>query len=743
MSASLRGRGWFVGSLSGWVLVGFCCALLSGCSGCDRTGPKDPGKQQFKADPLAAARELYRKATEAASFRDANEQVNKYLDQQPDALGKFQTDSKDAATLKALLVARGHDPSKRDDGGTYQKFLEAVVNLDKGELEEVGGTTFRLLDAHYLEGCFLLREISRSMPLDGLSPLERAEFCFRWVVRQVVLQEGRDEILPPQYVLKRGAGSSRERACVFFGLLQQLNLDACVIAVPDKSSAAKPWLVGVLITTGDTTDIYLFDARLGVPVPGPKGLGIATLAQLKAEPKLLDNLKAGDEKSDLVYDVGASQLASTEILLIAPLSALSARMRFLQDYVLADFDRINLAVRLPELMEKCDKLKAGPLRVWSKAGAQTPTSALRLFLPPEEGGIDATKEGLDKSNRLQTFEAEQTPRATIAYGFMEGKAWFPEMGAVAAKMQSIAQQVWLKFALDPAQQLVRGRLDNPRRLMRGQALVTEIDAWMLRPDEMNKAIADWRKRIAEKARQGQLEAAFAEDQWLVQILAEPDDEQAVKGLRPGTLSFIILRAVNKPLQYATDYLLALRWLEKAERLQVQYELLAAGSAADAEKARMRDKARDAWQAGSSYVGAQGLTAALAPATWSATLEAGSGLIKTGYAPLAVELADFQLQWLRRAVAARWQQARALEKTGKKQQAVDHLAKLQADIVTFEKLITRDSLRAVLYQPAPALQREDIGKIIERMAADTGSGGTLFWMRYGAAWRQRQLQAVKG
>ena len=240
------------------------------------------------------ARELYRDATEAPQFRDANERTNSYLDVHPDVLTRHNPGTKDKATLQALLRKQsGVDIDKLDDRALYQKFLIQFVGLNPSEIDEVDSTTFKLLDAHYLEGCSLLREVVRSMPLQGMTPLEQAAFCFSWVNRQIVLQEGRDELLPPQYVLQRGQGSAAERAFLFISLLQQLTppqeasaprLDGCLIALPGKDGRFRPWLTGVLITTKDRSDLFLFELRLGMPVPDPSdptGKKIATLAQLR------------------------------------------------------------------------------------------------------------------------------------------------------------------------------------------------------------------------------------------------------------------------------------------------------------------------------------------------------------------------------------------------------------------------------------------------------------------------------
>src|SRR5205809_3540418 len=118
---------------------------------------------------------------------------------------------------------------------------------------------------------------------------------------------------------------------VFAALVQQLELDDCVIAIAGNDGTPRPWLAGVLNRVKDGHEVYLFDCRLGLPVPGPKGSGIATLAQLKSDPKLLDAFKVPDDACK--YDVDAEQLKNTEILVMAPLPALSARMRFLEEDV--------------------------------------------------------------------------------------------------------------------------------------------------------------------------------------------------------------------------------------------------------------------------------------------------------------------------------------------------------------------------------------------------------------------------
>ncbi|HYV37113.1 MAG TPA: hypothetical protein VE988_15510, partial [Gemmataceae bacterium] len=288
------------------------CLLASGCSGCSGGGSSKPPPPPRTEDPIAQARELYRKATDAPHFRNANERVNVYLTTNSDAIARHHPGAKDKATLQAILRKPLDDEvDKLDDAALYQKFLQTIIGLDPAEIAEVENASLKLLDAHYLEACFLFREIARSMPLQGLSPLEQAEYCFGWVNRHVVLQEGREDFLPPQYVLQRGQGNAVERAVVFLSLLQQLtpaansaapHIEACLIALPGKDSHTRPILAGVLIDTKGKPEVYLFDPRLGLPLPGPKGKGIATLAQLQTKPAaILDSLKLPGDA--LKYDV--------------------------------------------------------------------------------------------------------------------------------------------------------------------------------------------------------------------------------------------------------------------------------------------------------------------------------------------------------------------------------------------------------------------------------------------------------
>jgi hypothetical protein len=702
---ALTGRRPLALGLGGAVFVGICFFTFGGCSGCNQ-GTK-PNKIDAEPDYLAVARAIFGKATEAAAFRDADEQVNKYLEKHAEVLAKHQPGNQDATALKAILTARGIDVSKLDDASLYSKFLESVVGLDRAEIEEVEGSSFRMLDTHYLEGCVFLRTLARSLP-DALTPLEQATYCFRWVGREVVLQEPRQELLPPDFVLKRGEGSASERAVVFLWILRQINLDGCILALPDKDGKPQPRLVGVLVPEKDTNELYLFDFRLGLPLPGPKGEGIATFTQLKADPHLLDQFKPSGDAPE--YDLTADDVPKLKMLVAAPLSALSARMRFLETDVLADFNRIAVAVRLPELIEKFEKLKAGPVGVWNQ-----PTAALRTLLPPEEGGVDTSKIGPGKLNRWQEFQSRQRPEAAVVLGLMEEKALFTEVPAAGQTVEQLWPAVWNIFAVEPAQQLIRGK-NVARRLARAQRILELADAQDSQARE--REIEALHKNPGQLAK---FQEQAAQDAILIAILKQPDDDLPNQPM--GLACYIVLQALSKPLQEETNYLQALRAQDDAAKTQTRLDGLK--NAREAEKAKVLRESRDAWESAVSYgdyLAAQGV---LSADVFEMAITKAQELEKMA---LGVDYLERHLRLVRRVAAMRLLQAQALLKIGKKNEAEGVLNKLRSDLDTLQRHEKWDTLRASLVRAAMPARQDAITAAVNRMLAERGSGGSLAWFR---------------
>ena len=89
----------------------------------------------------------------------------------------------------------------------------------------------------------------------------------------------------PWQTLMYGRGDYVDRAKVLLMLLNEVDLDAVMLCVGDKETPL-PWAVGVAI--GD--DYYLFDTKLGLPIPGKTPGSVATLKAARENADLLSSL---------------------------------------------------------------------------------------------------------------------------------------------------------------------------------------------------------------------------------------------------------------------------------------------------------------------------------------------------------------------------------------------------------------------------------------------------------------------
>jgi hypothetical protein len=436
------------------------------------------GKGKLKGDTdseensLVTARTALAKNTELTTCRAAVLQLNSYLanhaDQRPPPLAADQ-----------------------------KKQLQTTFGLDEGELGEIESLNYTVLDAHHLELCFLLRDAVRSLEVrtpGGVqqTPLDLALAAFAWAMREVRLDERAPEPLPPLYVLRRGWGSSVERAVVFLNLLSQLgayegkptDLTGCLLLVRDKPDASpRLWACGVL--TDKSSDLYLFDPRLGLPLPGPDGKGVATLAAVRKDPALLAQLTTGEHR----YDVTAEQARAAEVKVVFPLSALSPRMHHLQDNLLPQA-RARFAIAAAT---DVDRLKAA-----ASAGADKPVTvdawkdgvvALRQFLSREEGGVDpgvrirlADLAGFTTPDdpavvlltRKQLFELQLVPWQVLPRQFRDPVRFSYNLG-LGLRVRDRFQRSFILSATEPGNvrdSMLRGRYDNAI-----SKLTDDLDYW--------------------------------------------------------------------------------------------------------------------------------------------------------------------------------------------------------------------------------------------------------------------------
>ena len=137
---------------------------------------------------------------------------------------------------------------------------------------------------------------------------------------------GQGYTLQPWEILLFGQGDAWHRARIYILLTRQAGIDSFVLALPptDLQSAPQPWAVGTVI--GE--QIFLFDTRLGLPIPSTDWQGIATLGELRAAPDLLERLDVGET---LRYPIRPDQIGEMYALLDASSESLSFRMHAIQD----------------------------------------------------------------------------------------------------------------------------------------------------------------------------------------------------------------------------------------------------------------------------------------------------------------------------------------------------------------------------------------------------------------------------
>lgn len=198
------------------------------------------------------------------------------------------------------------------------------TQLPEPLLLEAEKPTWTLRDARHLEDSMMYYGIASRVGGTG-EDLDRVRRVFEWLVEQIQLvpagslgtQQLRQVIARPYDILLRGMGTESEgfwaeRSWLFMVLCRQLGVDSGLVTYtrgnilePRLPKAGgdgqegsgllgsgrlpKPAIVWLCTALVDGK-AYLFDARIGLPVPGPGGKGIATLQDAIADPAILDRM---------------------------------------------------------------------------------------------------------------------------------------------------------------------------------------------------------------------------------------------------------------------------------------------------------------------------------------------------------------------------------------------------------------------------------------------------------------------
>lgn len=275
----------------------------------------------------------------------------------------------------------------------FSRLPERFGNLRNTEL--LSRMMFEPYDVYFLQEAMWMRDIStrvadepiidktlaawlesmnESLGSDAVADLSVAIRLFDWTVRNVQLdpmegdaldsaktsvpapattaespQSGKSNPAPgTKYYawesLVLGHGDAWIRSRIFILLARQRGIPVVMLAVRDAlEDEPIPWLTAALIHG----ELYLFDMRLGLPVPAAAGDGVATLRQVIDQPSLLRQL---DLDSQHPYTMTPSKLNRLVALIDATPGYLSQRMRLFESALVGE-DRTVLTT-LPSSLSR-------------------------------------------------------------------------------------------------------------------------------------------------------------------------------------------------------------------------------------------------------------------------------------------------------------------------------------------------------------------------------------------------------
>ena len=487
-----------------------------------------------------------------------------------------------------------------------EKTIRQLLNLNEQEAREIRSASYSALDAVYLAECLYLRDVARSLDLTGLPPTRQAEIAFQWVERQVQLNHwttsirGQVQIMPPappSLALTRGAGSALERAYVFLALLQQIGLDGCLIGPPEAGGRSwtyatdpKPdapphgpfWAVGVRIGA----DVLLFDPRRGEPLPGPGGTGIATLAQIKANP---DQLKPWFEDKARPWDVTTADVKVATAFLAVPLNALAPRWQRFEKEMRVDSPPIRLMIDPVGIRTRfATEAKLVDLSFWNvPADLFNYTRALGSFTLSKDGGFCPLPEMVQKfSFDLVPWELFKVPDAILGV---------PEVVERLRLVSASTFATALVAPPSPRERIQRGQFVEVAPYLVKKRLDFAAAQERTRTDRNREAVIE---EFAMKARNVYEKLLLARSKQAANPLAVSEAEQAVERFwkeEATTFGALVDLAVAEAGLAESTYLIAVCLHEQAERVQLRLERSMTDPKLKATVAVTKLKTTEAWQ----------------------------------------------------------------------------------------------------------------------------------------------------
>ncbi len=229
----------------------------------------------------------------------------------------------------------------------------------------------------YRDGLFArwLEKQKESVAPEDFSRLETAMKLFDWTIRNIYAEGNPKEIeslipnpsLPysdtgkgytqlPWQTMMMARGDALARARVFSQLCFQESIPVIWLALPGGTEL-KLWLMGIPVGG----ELYLFEPRMGIPLPGPGQVGIATLRQAQSDESVLRRARVPG-----FFEYGMTFDQVKQVIGLVDLDPMSlSRTMFLLENALTGDTRLTLSTDADAIAKEvsrcCPDLK---LRLW-------------------------------------------------------------------------------------------------------------------------------------------------------------------------------------------------------------------------------------------------------------------------------------------------------------------------------------------------------------------------------------------
>lgn len=296
----------------------------------------------------------------------------------------------------------------------------------------------------------LFAKLNPGLKESGAGQLAKAHLLFDWIVRNIQLLPEVDpvqanvddlrlndaESLPaagvagtgyqrlPQQTLLYGRGDYVDRAKLFIEGLRIMGVDAFMLATPGDSQEDDPQPWAVAVALGD--ELYLFDTRLGLPIPGAKEGSTATLSELRADRELLSRLNLTVEESqeeNTRYWVQPEQLDSLVGLIYVTPESVSKRFALVQAN-LTEAQNLPYAVTPSEIAQRYSSVSGLKFQAWD-IGFKTHQFRLALRTALDDVTNNVLRDKLRWYNQEEGYIVEfpryRTARVRFFLGLFENQ----------------------------------------------------------------------------------------------------------------------------------------------------------------------------------------------------------------------------------------------------------------------------------------------------------------------------------